>query len=148
MIKLTVRTEIKVPAKETFLYVKDFSNNAKWQSGIKSTDWTSPPPIRVGSTYDQLADYKDTVTGYEIIAIEPGRSITTESRRGATFPITVTRRVDPLGPSRCRITVDLVGHPRGWRRFARPLVVTTVRKSIEADYRRLKRLLETTGDDD
>jgi len=148
VIKLTIRTEIRVPAEQAFLYVTDFSNNAIWQSGIKSTDWTSPPPIRVGSTYDQLADYKDTVTGYEIIAVEPGRSITTESRRGATFPITVTRRVDPLGESRCRITVDLVGHPRGWRRFARPFVVRVVRKSIEADYRRLKRLLEATGDED
>ena len=148
MIKITIRTEINVPAKEAFVYVMDFSNNTEWQSGIQSTDWTSPPPIQVGSTYDQLADYKDTLTSFEITAIEPGRSITTESRRGATFPITVTRRVDPLGECRCRITVDLVGHPRGWRRFAKPLVVKMVRKSIEADYRRLKGLLEPKQDED
>lgn len=142
MIEMTIRTEIDVPAEEAFIYVTDFSNNAEWQSGIQSTDWTSPPPIRVGSTYEQLADYKDTLTGYEITAIEPGRSITTESREGATFPITVTRRVDSLGECRCRITVDLVGHPRGWRMLVKPLVVKMVRKSIEADYRRLKRMLE------
>jgi hypothetical protein len=38
--------------------------------------------------------------------------------------------------------VDLVGYPRGFRRFAKPLVVKIVRDSIEVDYRRLKRLLE------
>ena len=148
MIKLTIRTEIEVPVDEAFAYVSDFSKNVDWQSGLQSTTWTSPPPLRVGSTYDQLADYKDTLTSYEITAVEPGRSITAESRQGATFPITVTRRVDPLSDSRCRITVDLVGHPQGWRRFAKPLVVKMVRKSIDADYRRLKRLLEPDPEED
>jgi hypothetical protein len=148
MIKVTIRTEVNVPADEALTYVNDFSKNFEWQSGIRSTDWISAPPISVGSTYNQVADYKDRVTRYEITAIDPGRSITTESREGATFPITVTRTVDPLGDSRCRITVDLVGHPRGIRRLVKPLVVRVIRDSIEADYRRLKRLLEPTEDED
>lgn len=148
MINVVIKTEIDVPAAEAFAYVADFSNNVEWQSGIQSTTWTSPPPIRVGSTYDQHADYKDTVTRYEITAIEPGHAITAASRQGATFPITVTRTVDSLGESRCRITVDLVGHPQGWRRFAKPLVVKMVRKSIDADYRRLKRMLEPDLEED
>lgn len=148
MIEVTVRTEIEVPAAEVFAYVADFSNNQAWQSGISSVEWTSPPPIGVGSTYDQVSDYKNMVTGYEITAIEPGCSITAESRQGATFPITVTRTVVPLSGTRCRITVDLIGHPRGFRRLVKPLVVKVVRDSIEADYRRLKRQLETTGEED
>jgi len=142
VINLTIWTEIDVPADEAIGYVSDFSNNADWQTGIRSTEWTSPPPIRVGSTYDQTADYRDTVTSYEITAIESGHSITTESRQGATIPITVTRTVHPLGESRCRITVDLVGRPRGFRRIVKPLLVRWARRSVEADYRRLKRLLE------
>ena len=148
MINVTIRTEIEVPADEAFDYVADFSNNTVWQSGIQATDWTSPSPIRVGSTYDQQLDYRNTVTSYEITAIEPGQSITTESREGATFPVTVTRTVVPLSDTRCRITVDLVGYPRGFRRLVKPLVVKVVRDSIEADYRRLKRQLEARPEDD
>ena len=148
VINVVVRTEINVPVEEAYAYVIDFSKNAEWQSGIQSTDWTSPPPIRVGSTYDQHADYKDTVTSYEITAVEPGRSVTTQSKQGATFPITVTRTVDPLGDFRCRITVDLVGHPGGLRRLLKPLVAKMVRKSVEADYRRLKRLLEAEPEEE
>jgi hypothetical protein len=148
VINIVIRTEVDVPAAEAFSYVADFSNNAAWQSGITSTEWTSPPPIQVGSTFDQHAEYKGTVTTYEITGIDQGRSITTESRQGATFPIVVTRKVDPLGESRCRITVDLVGYPRGFRRLIKPLLVRMVRKSIEADYRRLKRLLEPDEEDD
>ena len=147
MINVTIRTEINVPAAEAFAYVADFSNNAAWQSGIQSTDWTSPAPIRVGSTYNQIAEYRETVTSYEITAIEPGHSITTESRSGATFPITVTRSVVPLGESRCRITADLVGQPGGFRRMVKPLLVRVVRRSIESDYRRLKRLLEEVDEE-
>ena len=148
MINVTIRTEIDVPAAEAFDYVADFSNNESWQSGIQSTAWTSAPPIRVGSTYDQRLDNKDTVTSYEISAIEPGYSITAESREGATFPVTVTRTVVPLSATRCRITVDLVGYPRGLRRLVKPLVVKVVRDSIEADYRRLKRWLEHADEED
>ena len=142
MITITVRTEIKVPADEAFRYVSDFSNNVAWQSGIKATEWITTPPIRVGSTYRQIADYRDMETIYEVTAIEPGRSITTESRRGATFPVTVTRSVDQLGESRCRVTVVLTGQPRGIRRLVQPYVARAVRQSIESDYRRLKRQLE------
>lgn len=148
MINVTIRTEIDVPAAEAFDYVADFSNNESWQSGIQSTAWTSAPPIRVGSTYDQQLNYKNTVTGYEITAIEPGQSITTESREGATFPVTVTRTVVPLSDIRCRIIVDLIGHPRGFRRLVKPLVAKVVRDSIEADYRRLKRRLEHADEED
>jgi len=148
MISITIRTEIDMPAAEAYAYVADFSNNQAWQSGIASTEWTSTPPIQVGSTYAQRLDHKDTVTSYEITAIEPGYSITAESREGATFPVTVTRSVVPLGDSRCRITVDLVGHPRGFRRLVKPLVVKFVRDSITADYRRLKHRLEHADDEE
>ncbi len=148
MISITVRTEIDVPAAAAFEFVADFSNNPAWQSGIQSTEWTSPPPLGVGSTYDQQIRYRNIVTSYEITALEPGRWITTESREGATIPTAVTRTVDPLGDSRCRITVDLEGRPRGFRRLVKPLLVKMVRDSVETDYRRLKRLLEEGEEED
>jgi hypothetical protein len=147
VINVTVRTEIDVPADEAFAYVFDFSRNVEWQSGIALTEWTTDPPIRVGSTYRQVADYKDMETIYEVTGLDPGRSITTESRQGATFPVTVTRTVDTLGESRCRITVELVGDPRGFRRLVQPYVARVVHKSVSADYRRLKRHLESAAED-
>lgn len=142
MITVTNRTEIAVAADVVFAYVSDFSNNATWQSGIASTTWTTPPPIRVGSTYDQVTDHKVATTIHEITAIDPGRSITTESRHGAAIPSTVTRTVESLGADRCRITVELTAYPRGLRRLTTPLLRRVVRKSVAADYRRLKRILE------
>jgi uncharacterized membrane protein len=142
LIAVTISTEIALPAELVFAYVADFSNNAAWQSGIASVTWTTPPPIQVGSTYDQVTDHKQGVSSHEITAIEPGRSITTESREGAAIPVTVTRTVNPLNDTRCRVIVDLAAHPKAVRRLTKPLLRRVVRRSVASDYRRLKRLLE------
>jgi len=146
VIKVTARTEIGVPAAELFDYVADFSNNPDWQSGIQSTEWTSPPPIGVGSTYRQQIEYRDITTTYAVTAFEPGRSITSESQEGATIPTSVTRTVEPLGESHSRITVVLIGRPGGLRRLIKPFLVRMVRESVQSDYRRLKRLKETPSE--
>lgn len=142
MITITIRTEIDLPADEVFAYVADFSNNPAWQSGVEAADWTSPPPIQAGSTFDQTVRFRNIVTSYEITAFQPGHSITTVSGKGATIPTTVTRTVMPVGENRCRVTVDLTAQPRLIRRLIKPLLRKMIRDSVETDYRRLKRLLE------
>ncbi len=146
MIRITTSIEVEAPADRVYSYMSDFTNNAAWQSGVESTEWTSAPPLRVGSTYDQTMEYKGIVTSYAITAIDPDLSITTESETGATIHTTVTRTVRALHENRCRVTVDLVGRPQGLRRLSKPLLARVVRKSVVADYRRLKRLLESAPD--
>jgi uncharacterized membrane protein len=147
VFKVTITTEIEAPAEVVYAYLADLSNNSSWQSGIASTNWTSRPPIRVGSTYDQRTEYKDMVIGYEVTAIDPGRSITVESRRGANVPTTVTRTVQELDESRCRVEVDLVGELRSWRQITTPMVTRAIRRAVGADYRQLKEQLEADQSD-
>ena len=147
MFKVTITTEIEAPAEVVYAYLSDLSNNSTWQSGIASTNWTSRPPIRVGSTYDQRMEYKDRVIGYQVTAIDPGRSITVESRSGANVPTTVTRTVQELDEARCRVEVDLVGELRSWRLITKPMVTRAIRRSVGADYRRLKEQLEADQSD-
>jgi hypothetical protein len=89
--------------------------------------------------------HKGVVTSYEVTAIEPGHSITVQSSRAAAVPATVTRTVEALDPSSCRVRVDLIGELRGLRRLGAPLLRKTVRSSIEADYKVLKRRFESSG---
>lgn len=80
-------------------------------------------------------------------AFEPGTLVRIESVAG-TFPIRVTRRVDPIdGGSRVTATVE--GEPNGLFRLTAPLVTPLMRR-IEGDYRRQKSTLEpsTLGADD
>ena len=140
-MRTSVHVEIDAPAAAVFAYIADLTNNPTWQSGVAATNWETGGPGKPGARCRQtMEDGSDVV--YDVVAIEPGRSITMEPEPGSTLATTITRTVQVLGDSRCRVRMDLVGRIRGWRLLLRPLVIRAVRNSIEADYRRLKRVLE------
>jgi len=143
MISTTTSVEIDRPAGEVFAFASEFPNNPRWQQGMRSCRWTSDPPLRVGSTYDQQARFlgRDIVNSFQVTELEPGRRVSFEST-GGTFPIAVTRTVEPLGPDRSRFTEAVEGDARGFFRIAEPLLRLMVKRSIGRDFPRLKRLLE------
>lgn len=69
--------------------------------------------------------------------------MTISSREGSSFPLTVTRQVEPLGTDRCLVTETVESDPRGFYRIARPVLRWLVQRNIRRDYLRLKTLLET-----
>lgn len=133
--------DIDRPAAEVFAYVADFANNPEWQGGMTSCRWTSDPPMVVGATYAQEARFLGRAihTHFRVSAVDPGRSISIESTK-STFPIQVTRRVEPTETG-CRVTAHIRGQPSGLMR----LFSGMVRRSVAKDYRELKRMLESSG---
>ncbi len=131
--------EIERPAAEVFDYIADFENNPRWQGGMRSCQWTSKPPIAVGSTYVQEARFlgRRIETHFRVTALEPGRSISIESTK-STFPIQVTRSVTPIDAKRCRVSAHVRGQPTGIVK----LLSGMAKKMIAKDYAALKRVLE------
>jgi hypothetical protein len=143
MVRASTSVEIERPAGAVFDFVAEFENNPCWQRGMRACRWTSDPPRGEGSTYEQEARFlgKDVRNSFRITAFEPGRRVSFEST-GGTFPIAVTRTVEPLGPDRSRFTEDVQGDARGFYRVAEPVLQLLVRASIKRDLPRLKALLE------
>lgn len=133
------QVEIDRPAAEVFEFVADFENNPQWQGGMKACRWTSETPNVVGATYVQEARFlgRRIDTHFRVSALEPGRSISIESTQ-STFPIQVTRTVEPLGQRRCRVLAHIRGQPTGVLKLMSGLVSRSVKK----DYAKLKTLLE------
>lgn len=144
VIETTATIEIDRDPEEVFDYLSDFSRNPEWQSGMTSCEWTSEPPVEVGSTYEQQAKFlgRTLTNSFEVVALEPGRSITISSTDG-TFPITVTRAVEPLPDGGSRVSATVEGDPSGVFRLAEPVLRRMVRRSVAGDYRRLKGILES-----
>lgn len=144
-MRLSVDCEIGRPADEVFAFVSDASNNPRWQKGQRSCEWTSPLPIRAGSTYEQRARFLGrTVTNrFEVTEYEPGHAITIASTEGS-FPITVRRSVEPLDGTRTRVRAEIEGEPGGFFRIVGPVLRRLAQRSVDADYARLKRLLEAS----
>lgn len=143
MTDVRVSIEIERPAAVVFDYIADMSNNTRWQKGQESCEWTSEPPLRVGSTYDQSARFlgKTIESSFEVVELEAGSRIRIKSTSG-TMPIDVARDVEALEEGRCRVSAHVQGTPPLVMRAFGPLLTRMVRSSVRGDYQRLKTLLE------
>ncbi|MCP3996625.1 MAG: hypothetical protein GY722_16440 [bacterium] len=136
-----VQVEISAKPEDVFDYIADLSNNPEWQSGVDTTEWTSEPPIAVGSSWQQTLDDGGVVV-YVVTTFDPGRSITFKTESGPAVVGTITRTVQKLDIERCRVRMELTGKAKGWRVVLTPLLRRAIRSSIGSDYRRLKKRLE------
>ena len=142
MIEVTIDLYIEEKPEKVFAFISDFANNPQWQDGMVSCVFTSEPPLRVGSTYDQKAQFlgRDIISSFEVIAYEPGNMVKATTTQ-SSFPITFTRRVQAEGEG-SRVNALIEGDAKGFFRLAQPLMRWMVNRSIQKDYRKLKTLME------
>lgn len=142
MIEITATAEAPRPADELFAYVSDMSNNPRWQKGQVRCEWSTPPPIGVGSRYEQHARFlgRDIVSTFEVVEFAQGRRIRIRTV-ASPMPMDITREVEPMGDDRSRVTATIRGGPTGLLRLLDPLTERMVRRSVRGDYERLADLL-------
>jgi uncharacterized membrane protein len=141
-MRVEVQIEIDRSVEDVFAYITNFENNPKWQKGMVSCTFTTEPPVGKGTRYTQVAQFmgrtiesKFLVTKY--IPDERVEFETTES----TFPIQIVRSVSAANGG-TQVNAIISGQPDGLMKFFAPLAQIMMRRSIEADYARLKALLE------
>jgi uncharacterized membrane protein len=142
MIRIVTEVEINCPSDEVFAYISNFENNPQWQSGQVSATFTSDGPLRVGSTYDQVAKFLDRtiVSEFEVLEYEPGHRIKASSTSGS-FPITFTRIVEP-DDGGAAVKAIIEGDASGFFKLAEPLMARLVQRSVDSDYQNLKQIME------
>ena len=147
MIEVRASVFIQRPIAEVFDIISDFENNPRWQSGMVEAKFTSGGPLRVGTTYDQVAKFlgRRVISSFEVIALEPERLIKITSTSGS-FQITVTRITEPLEGG-AQVTAIVQGDAGGFFKLAEPLLARLVQRSVSKDYANLKRLLEADNGD-
>ncbi len=145
MIRVTSEVEVRRPAATVFGIVSDFRRNPEWQRGMVRCTFTTEPPLRVGSRYEQEARFlaKRVVSTFEVVEYEVDRMVKATTVAG-TFPITFTRTVRPKSEDSCVVSAVVEGDASGVFRVAAPLLRLMVQRSVRSDYRRLKALLEET----
>ena len=142
MIKIVTEVEINRSSDEVFAYISNFENNPQWQSGQISAEFTSDGPLRVGSTYDQIAKFlgRTIVSQFEVVEYDPGHMVKASTTSGS-FPITFTRIVEPSGEG-AAVKAIVEGDSSGFFKLAEPLMARMVQRSVDSDYQNLKRIME------
>lgn len=144
MKPVSVQIEISQSPAAIWEYLVNAEHNPEWLSNMSSCRWITEPPIRIGSQYEQLARFlgKDVRTTFEVSALEQERLVTITSLPGSSFPLTITRKLDPVDAQRCLVTEIAGGDASGFYRLAEAPMRLMVRRNIAQAYRKLKQLLE------
>lgn len=142
MIKIETAVTINKPADEVFAYISDFERNPEWQEGMVRCTFTTEPPLRIGSQYEQEAIFlmRKIISLFEVIDYDPGRMVKATTI-ASSFPITFTRIVDPAG-EQAQVRAIVEGDASGFFRIMQPLLRRMVKRSVDRDYRYLKQLME------
>lgn len=144
MAPITTSTEVNRPAPEVFAYATDPTRFADWQQGVVEGHMAEPDVPQVGAhclTTRRIGRATRTSTS-ELTHIDPPR---TWGVRGIDGPIraVVEVTVEPLTPTRSRLTIAVDFQGRGIGKLLVPLIVRReARKEMPANLATLKHRLE------
>src|SRR3954462_9539874 len=126
-------------------YAGDPSNAPRWYANIRSVEWKTEPPARIGSRMAFVAQFlgKRLAYTYEVVDFVPNELLVMRTADGP-FPMETTYRWESIDEGRTRMTLRNRGEPRGFSKLFAPFMSTAVRRANEKDLVRLKAILEGT----
>jgi len=143
MVDVVVETVIDRPAPEVSAYAGDPSNAPEWYVNIRSVEWRTDKPVRVGSKLDFVARFlgRRLAYTYEVTEWVAGARMVMRTAEGP-FPMETTYTWAPAEGGGCRMTLRNRGRPTGFARVAGPIMAAAMRRATTKDLARLKALLE------
>ena len=144
MVRIEFSVDVDRPPAEVFAYLTDAATLPEWQSTALSAHKLSNGPLQVGA---QIADERRFLGRHvestvEVTEWEPEQLF---SLKGTSGPIRfeVRHRLEPRDGRTC-VRVEAQGEAVGLSRLAGPLAARTAEHEFKGDFRRLKKILESS----
>ena len=142
---IDVTTEIVIERRpeDVAAYAADPTNAPEWYEKIKSIDWETEPPVRLGSRMAFVASFpgRRLAYTYEVVDLLPSRRLVMRTEAGP-FPMETTYTWEAVGSGATRMTLRNRGQPKGFSVIAAPLMAVAVRRETSKNLRQLKQILE------
>ena len=118
-------------------------NVPAWYKNIKSIEWKTSPPLRVGSQVAFVAHFlgKRIAYTYEVVELIPGERLVMRTAEGP-FPMETTYTWESTSEGHTRMMLRNRGTPSGFSRLVAPFMAMAVRRANRNDLALLKTVLE------
>jgi uncharacterized membrane protein len=142
-VDVVTTIEINRPREAVAAYAADPDNATAWYQNIKSVDWRTPRPARVGSQVTFVAGFlgRRLAYTYEFLELAPGARVVMRTQEGP-FPMETTYSWEDTVSGATRMTLRNRGEPSGFAKVARPVLEQAMRRANTKDLVRLKQILE------
>jgi uncharacterized membrane protein len=127
-------------------FAVDPANTTRWYANIRSVDWQTEPPLRVGTRLSFKAQFlgRRLDYTYEVRAHDPGERFVMSTEQGP-FPMETTYMWSDAPGGGTLMRLRNRGAPSGFSRVAAPAMTRAMRRATQKDLERLKRILEAAG---
>ena len=146
-----VRTEVEIarPRVAVAAFAADPDNAPLWYVNIKSVEWKTEPPLKVGSQLAFVAHFlgKRLAYTYEVVEFIEHERLVMRTAEGP-FPMETTYVWESTTGGGTRMTLRNHGNPRGFTRLVAPFMASAMRRANRKDLARLKEVLENARRDD
>ena len=141
-LDVTARQSIARPPEEVAAYVFDPVHDTEWIGGITSALILGDKPVEAGTRVSRVARFMGRTIEYvnEITELVPGRRLVMKSVV-APFPMRVTYAFEAEGHGTLA-SVRVEGDASPMYGLTTPFLSFFVKRNVQGDLRRLKRLLE------
>ncbi len=140
-----VVTEIVIrrPREEVSAYAGNPNNAPHWYVNIKSVEWKSVPPMRVGSKLAFVAHFlgRQLAYTYEIVELVPGERLVMRTSQGQ-FAMETSYTWENVTDGSTRMTLRNRGNLTGFSKLVAPFMARAMGKANRKDLARLKAILE------
>jgi hypothetical protein len=142
-VDVVTEVEISRPRDEVAAYAADPDNATVWYENIKTVEWRTPRPIRVGARLAFTAQFlgRRLSYTYEIIDLVPNERLVMRTAEGP-FPMETTYRWRDTASGGTAMVLRSRGEPAGFSRLVAPMMATAMRRANRKDLARLKTILE------
>ncbi len=143
MVDVLTEIVINSPLSRVSEYAANPDNAPEWYENIKSAEWKTDKPLRVGSKVAFVAHFMGRILAYtyEFTEITPGKKLVMRTAEGP-FPMETTYTWEAINEHTTRMTLRNRGNPTGFSRLLGPLMKMAMRKANNKDLGNIKRILE------
>ena len=145
-VDVVTEVVIRRPREIVAAFAADPDNAPKWYENIKSVEWKTTRPARVGSRVAFAAEFlgRRLEYVYEFTEFDPPARLVMRTAEGP-FPMETTYAWETIGADETRMTLRNRGHPSGFSRLVAPFMATAMRRANRKDLAKLKTVLEAAA---